>query len=189
MSSNGDSTRNVNFVLKLYRGDFSLPITYWLFGGIGGVLIRLVMEIYEYNYAKITRSESIGFEVALLLFFIIAIAYSLLMFIAIWRSAGKYKDSSLWSGLARFMVVLGVLAFIGESIALFNQGNNSTVSIRDEFEAMNKNLPIMLDDVTRLDHVSLQDKDIYYDYTIIDAIEQGPSADDIDKFKSIFDLQ
>ena len=186
MSSNYEPTKSTNFLLRLFRGDVSLPITYWLFGVIGNIPFHVAFTVYEYNYAGIVTAGSIGLQVGILLLSSIAISYCAFISIAIWRSAGKYKGSILWSSLARLVAVMTGLALIASVV---NPAiRSSTAAIQEELELMRKSLPVMLDEFTRFDRVFLQGEAIYYDYTIINTSEQGSIADNMERFSAVFDF-
>ncbi len=159
-----------NFIIKLFKGNISLPITYWVFSVlIGNVLFSVVSQIIEFNYVDIMMTK-FGYW-TLNILYLFAIAYSVFILIAIWRSAGKYKGKTIWADLARIMVVLNVIVLI--SIFLLEsleQKNNYDVSLKEEITLINKSLPTMIDDITRLDRVFIQGKDVHYSYTILNSL-------------------
>jgi hypothetical protein len=170
-----------HFVVTLFRGDVSLPITYWVFGIlIGNVAFQIILKVIEFNYIKIATSKLGAW--AVLGFYLLAIGYSVFMLIAIWRSAGKYQGKAVWSSLARVAVVLGTFAFVGNLIIGLQQGSDTDLAVSEEIQMINKSLPSMIDNDTRLDHVSIQDRDVYYNFTLVNW-----SADklDISRFRSV----
>jgi hypothetical protein len=170
-----------NFFVRLFKGDISLPVTYWVFGVlIGGVGFWIVLEVIELNYATIATSSSGIWLTQGFYWFIIAC--SLYILIAIWRSAGKYSGKAVWAILARVAVVLGALSLAGNFIVGMRQGTNSDTTLQEELRIMNKSLPVMMDDATRLDHISLQGRDIYYNYTLINLLEKDL---DIERFDAV----
>lgn len=162
-----DITKNqAGFVKRLFRGDVSLPITYWVFGAlIGNVGFQVILTIIEFNYLELTSTQTGAWSVTG--FYWLAISYSIFMLIAIWRSAGKYKGRAIWAGLARVAVVLGTFSLIGNFIIGLQQGSDTDLALNEEISMINKSLPSMIDDDTRLDHVSIQEKDVYYNYTLV----------------------
>lgn len=189
MSDHHEPTKSVNFVVRLFRGDVSLPITYWLFGYVAGLAFFLGFRIYESNYASVALFGSTGLKRSLLLVSIVGTAYGAFIMIAIWRSAGKHRGSRLWSTVARITAFVAALIWMAEAASVFNQAVNSTAAIQEELALMNKSLPIMLDDVTRLDPVSLQSEDIHYDYTITNVSADGSTAGDIERFHAVMTAQ
>jgi len=157
-----------SFMARLFRGDVSLLITYWVFGFlVANVLFSLLLLAIDSNYLQIASSEY-GYWYLMVVYALI-IGYTIFILVAIWRSANKYTGNPLWSGLAQVSVVLGVLGMVGNLVIGLNQGFDSDSALREEIRLINNSLPSMIDDYTRLDHTSLQGRDIYYDYTLTRA--------------------
>lgn len=173
--------KKAGFIARLFRGDVSLPITYWVFGVlIGSVAFQIILKIIEFNYLEITTSQTGAWSV--MAFYWVAIGYSIFMLIAIWRSAGKHQGREIWAGLARAVVVLGTLALIVNFIVGLKQGSDTDLALSEEIKMINKSLPSMIDNDTRLDHVSIQDKDVHYNYTLVNWL----AADlDVTRFTSV----
>jgi|ETNmetMinimDraft_16_1059900.scaffolds.fasta_scaffold90357_1 hypothetical protein len=172
METNTTENRSVNrgrkagFLKRLFRGEVSLPITYWVFGFlIGNVGLRLAMELVELNYMKVAASQ-VG-NWAMLGLYVFVVVYSVFMLIAIWRSAGNYQGRAIWASLARVAVILGVLSLLVGILLAYQQATDSDLALEEEVRMMNRSLPVMVDNETRLDHVSRQDGDYYYSYTLI----------------------
>lgn len=83
------------YARQLWRGEISLPETYWIWGVafsvIQGIIVRLIPPV-------------IGAILLPLL-----LAYSVFIWVAIWRSSGHYAGPRIWAGLARLAVVGGVV--------------------------------------------------------------------------------
>jgi hypothetical protein len=169
------------FVTRLFRGDISLPITYWVFGVlIGNVAFQIILKVIEFRYIDIATSQ-VG-SWAVMAFYWLAIGYGIFMLIAVWRSAGNFKGKAVWAGLARIAVVLGTLVLIGNLIIGLKQGSDTDLALSEEIKMINKSLPSLIDNDTRVDHVSIQGKDVYYNYTLVNWL----AADlDISRFISV----
>ena len=101
------------FIKTLIMGNYSLPMTYWVFYVvIGGILV----------FAWSTLAELPDFEgtplVIAFILFLVSMSYLPVCLIGIWRSANKYildkqkeKKSVMWGGLAKFMTVLGWIQY------------------------------------------------------------------------------
>ncbi len=89
-------------IAKLWRGDYSLVVTYWVFGVVVGVVLN----------AALTASAR-TLPVAVYFAFLAAVlAYSILVWVGIWRAATKYQGDRIWPTLAKCMVVAAVLMLI-----------------------------------------------------------------------------
>jgi hypothetical protein len=156
--------KQAGFVRRLFQGDISLPITYWIFNVLAGVVFQVVLKIIELNYFDITTTKIGAWSVIGFYWFVVG--YSIFILIAIWRSAGKYQGRAIWAGLSRVAVVLGTFGLVGNLIIGYEQNSDTDLALREEIKTLNASLPNMIDNDTRLDHVSIQEKDLYYNYTL-----------------------
>ena len=170
-----------NFVARLFNGDISLPVTYWVFVVlIGNFAFQIVNKIIEFNYFDIITTQTGSWSV--MAFYWVAIGYGIFMLIATWRSAGKFKGNAIYGRFARFAVVLGTLVLVGNFIVGLQQGSDTDLALSEEIKIINKSLPSMIDKDTRLDHASIQDRDVYYNYTFVNWSVENL---DITRFKSV----
>jgi hypothetical protein len=86
----------------LWRGDVSLPRTYWAYGVVGNLIWRILIVL---AIGAINRS-------LLLLLLLLYLSYCVFISVAIWRSAGRYKGDRTWGHLARLSLVLALLGGI-----------------------------------------------------------------------------
>ena len=86
---------------RLWEGEISLPVTYWVFGFLGNAVLN----------ATYVGASLIAPELGALLLFPL-LGYWYLMAVAIWRSAGNYEGPAVWAMLARGVVLLGVLLMV-----------------------------------------------------------------------------
>jgi len=82
-----------------------LAKTYWIFGVIGSVIARFITD-----FMLVSGVNSI-------IVLVIKFTYLVIIWMAIWASATKYKGFKLWAILAKVSVVFGILG----SLAQFNQ--------------------------------------------------------------------
>jgi hypothetical protein len=91
-----------NYLLRLWRGEIPLAVTFWLYG----ILPSLGLNIF---FTLIVRPNPVVT--------IVYLAYYVFMIAAIWRSSEKYRGAKIWGALARISVILGgirtLLAFFG----------------------------------------------------------------------------
>jgi uncharacterized membrane protein (UPF0127 family) len=107
------SHKKQNYFTRHWRGELSLPISYWLNGtaaSIGSifviVLIKHVTDFKNDFYPAASLSSMIGIWIALS----IIITWQA---VGVWRSAKHYQRSKkVWGGVAQFFVVIGVLRAI-----------------------------------------------------------------------------
>jgi len=164
-----EETKKANYLVRLFKGDVRLIITFWVFGVLIGLAINGALSILEANYYSLAMKEN-GMLLIQAIYWLI-ILYSAFVLIAIWRSAGKYQGSSKWATLARGTVIVNVILFT----AAFGIEKYTDYALNKEIRMKNKSLPTMVDKETRLDIVTMKDGDMFYHYTLINKI-----ADDYD---------
>src|SRR5262245_59929017 len=109
--------RRRNYFARHWRGELSLPISYWVNGFLGTIVAAAVI-------AMITRTTNFKGdfkpELALLsvmLTWSVLLLIELWQFVGVWRSATKYKllhPERYWGGIAKFFILLGLLRVIGD---------------------------------------------------------------------------
>jgi hypothetical protein len=98
-----------NFVGQLWRGEFSLPLTYWVWGALGNRVLVFIADVVS----DITDNPLVA-----LLALACEATYTIIIAVAIWRSAGHYKGRRLWRDLSRVSVVLGIVTFVATMFVL-----------------------------------------------------------------------
>ncbi len=101
---------NIGGFQKLIQGRYGLAKTYWGFGfGIGLILYIISIAV-----------GSAGSPTLAIIWILGLYTYTVIVWIAIWRSASRYSGPIIWSGLAKFAVILGILAAVGQLNMMFN---------------------------------------------------------------------
>ena len=115
-TTNGPTENKRGFFVKLANGDFGLAKTFWLYGILVSIVVKLISEAVT----------SIGGLVILILAFM---AYNIPLLMGIWRAANKYHGPKIWAVLAKIEVwlwtaglVLGLLEVIGLLSMSLSQG-------------------------------------------------------------------
>ena len=157
-----------SFISRLFNGDVSLSVTYWVFGVIiGNVVLGTLYSLIDAKYFEI--ASKIG-TLPINIFLIITLAYNIFILIAIYRSAVKYTGNKIWSILARILVVINTIFSIGVFITTFSQISDPDMAIKRDISMLNKPLPRMIDKDTKLEKVTLVGKDIYFNYTMVNLL-------------------
>jgi len=105
-------TKNTNILIRFFRGELSLPVSYWLWLTGFGVAMTLTLTLMEKNRAS---NEIIGISS---LFFITVYIY---LYIGTWRSAENYKLKKKkqklgygWAITAQVLMIIGIIRFFVE---------------------------------------------------------------------------
>ena len=88
---------------KFFEGKLSLPMSFWVFGFIGSVVMGFVGMIITQDMGM-TR--------------VVALPWHVFMVIGVWRSSNNYKGTKIFSILAKIMLVIWSLNFIAGLILL-----------------------------------------------------------------------
>jgi len=81
---------------RLWRGEFPLFVTYWGFAQLGGLLLAVPQ----------LGTRAFGYPGVAMAFDAVAVVYSAIVIVAIWRSARRYRGNRIWADLARLATVL-----------------------------------------------------------------------------------
>jgi hypothetical protein len=99
-----------SYVVRHWRGDLSLPVSYWINSVLG--TIGVILGFACVGLLTAPADSPLIFAVAISVAWLFAIATTLWQLVGVWRSAGKHKGrggSGFWAGTARLMVILGFL--------------------------------------------------------------------------------
>jgi hypothetical protein len=100
------------YLVRHWRGDLSLPLSYWLNGWLANIAGALI-GVYGAELLSPIKNVPL-WATGLSLLWLVLILITLWQLVGIWRSAGKHRGrggSGFWAGVARFMVIVGSLAF------------------------------------------------------------------------------
>lgn len=94
------------FIANLWNGNFGLPMTYWAYGVLGGIIWGAVLAALrpdspKYSFQPAPESS----DVENFVYFLMAIYY-LIVYVGIWKASNKFTGSKVWTVLAKFVVVL-----------------------------------------------------------------------------------
>jgi hypothetical protein len=116
VTQNQKINTNTNILIKFFRGNLSLAISYWGFLFSWGVIASVIFIILE----KSKDDLLVG------LFSIFTLALYVYLYIGTWRSAENYKKEKIkkklgygWAIAAQVAMVLGIISFIVEFIKAF----------------------------------------------------------------------
>jgi len=105
-----------SYLVRHWRGELSLPVSYWINGGILVGIVSVALFATVNGMANGSHSlRAISFaSLGVLLFSIMAWLWST---VGIWRSADNHVARggvSAWATVAKFMVVVGILTMAGK---------------------------------------------------------------------------
>lgn len=124
-----------NFLVKHWRGDYSLGFSYWVIG----TLLTVIVVALTRAISSGSGMQELGARASgafILTIYAVTVPLTLWQLVGIWRSAGKHRQrggKTFWAVLARIMVVLGLLRAAGAlatpGIALISEAARLVVGI------------------------------------------------------------
>ena len=95
------------FCVKFWRGEFALPLVYWVFGVLVPLLALLVISLVVARVSNMTLALSMARVFLAALF-----SYQLVWMVSTWRAANNYRGPQQWALAAKTVVVLmGLFCF------------------------------------------------------------------------------
>ena len=92
--------QKVNFFVKFWNGDLSLPMSYWLVGIVFGLVVGFSIGMISY---------AMGMPEAAINFLILP--WAIYSTVGIWRSSDKYKGPKFWAVLTKILIVIGIISY------------------------------------------------------------------------------
>lgn len=102
------------FIFKLWRGEYSLARTYWLFYVVIWGIFSLPIRWYGATNEKL-QTEYVNLLIFSLCLFV---SYGSIVLVGLWRSSSQYKGRKLWIFLVKIIVCIGVLIQILTVLAI-----------------------------------------------------------------------
>ncbi|OBQ46239.1 hypothetical protein [Halodesulfovibrio spirochaetisodalis] len=103
----------MQFLGKLWRGEYPLWISFWCFGCAVGYILFAVFIFSLSASIKRMGAESLGAaELVFLCSFIVFPAYMVVALRGIWKSAEQYEGVPFWKGAAKLAVIMACIKFV-----------------------------------------------------------------------------
>jgi hypothetical protein len=116
-----DPNRRNNFIARYWRGEYSLGVSYWLFGFIGNIAVAFLTVGIVMLFRTDTGYEPRAIFGSLICVWLLIIAFIVWQVTGVWRSADRLiarrrvvGKRAGWATVAKVVVVLGVLNSINE---------------------------------------------------------------------------
>jgi hypothetical protein len=183
------SIKRSGLVARLWRGDVSLPICYWVFGTGAGIVISLLSLLITYCLGFYARSLS-RFDLGFISWTWVIVTYGYCIFISIatWRSASnysiRYPRRRIWSILAKIMMCVSALILIKGGISFITHTDESDIqaiihpttpeqrlSAAAMISGLNAHLPKKIDSATTLNNITLEGDTFVYYYVLSQTVK------------------
>lgn len=113
-----DQNQRNNFIAHHWRGELSLPVSYWIIGFFGNIGAMVVVATIVAASQASPYNPFLIFAVQVGIWGSIGVILTWQV-VGVWRSANAYIKAGrpvIWAGLAKLMVVLGLLSSAGTFI-------------------------------------------------------------------------
>ena len=108
--------RRGNYFVRHWRGELSLPLSFW----VNGIVLTLAINVVMFALAQWVNGLEAGLRLisaGVILFFFGLFAFFVWAIVGIWRSAGHHKQrggSAGWANVARATMCLWMLSFAAQ---------------------------------------------------------------------------
>ena len=99
-------SKKINFFVRFWNGQLSLPMSYWGVGIGFGIIFGIIVGLFV-GIMGMSDDAMYGF----------IIPFQIFTVVGIWRSSNNYKGPKFWAVLAKIAIVLGVLSNFGQMLA------------------------------------------------------------------------
>ena len=107
-----ETAKSSNFFLRHWKGELSLPVSYWLVG-VGASIVAVVLGKFVGDLGETIRDPRFvgAIIIAFLCFLLVITVWQL---VGVWRSAGRSikRGRYFWPSAARLMVIIGVFGLV-----------------------------------------------------------------------------
>ena len=129
----------MNFLSKFAKGEYSLPMTFWVYGTLYQILIGAIMIATIYfgvmsidttgiDYTQPDKQKIIneviermhlGYLLAILFEIFFLLIYTLIVTIGLWRSASN-RDGWFWSSIVKLIIAGSILYYLYGALVSYN---------------------------------------------------------------------
>ncbi|MDH5218271.1 MAG: hypothetical protein OEX19_11270 [Gammaproteobacteria bacterium] len=158
---------NSNYLLRLYKGEIPLVVTYWIFGVLGNIIFIIILEAFLKPNMVLIVTYKYGIYLYKCYAWVVFV-YFVFIAVCIWRSSNRYSGEKLWPILAKLIVISNLI-----TMAYVLIPKDSETALKRKLEIANESLPAMISERTRIDRVYLLGSNIYYDYTLVQELRKN----------------
>jgi hypothetical protein len=174
-------TNNESYFRKLIKGQVKLVTTFWVWF----VLITLAINIFvDNNFKNIDYHRTQNEQIFSIIIYFLIFIYSILIFIAIQRSANTYLGNKLWPFLAKVIISVNLFYSLFSAYDLLRILVFDDYAIKSEIKNFKKNLPLKVNAFSELMDIGIKEKNIYYTYKLESIDRKINDTYNLNKLKS-----
>jgi hypothetical protein len=105
------ASRSHNYIARHWRGELSLPVSYWLNGILGAVIVGATVGVLAYTINRQGAAQPLLWLVSLVAAWMSAVLLTIWQAVGVWRSATRYRQSGkrFWGAAAKALALLGAV--------------------------------------------------------------------------------
>ena len=115
-----DPNRRNNFIARYWRGEYTLGISYWWFGFVGNIAVRVLIAGIAALFQADRGYDPYAIFGTLVCVWLVVVLFTVWQVTGVWRSANRLiaqrrtvGKRAAWATVAKIVVVLGLLASLG----------------------------------------------------------------------------
>ena len=162
-----EEVKKSNYFMRLWRGQISLPMTYWVWGVFITFIVTLITG---FLFGILTQNQTLTSNILTIGMGVIVLLYSFFILVSIWRSATNHDGSRLWANIAKVIVVINSFLIMKEGYIESKVFWDFDTTVAKQIKSINTQLPIKINEQSVLISAGLSNKIIYYTYKL-DSIE------------------
>ena len=169
-----------NIFFGLYKGETDLTLTYW----VGFVLVVFLFNTVSAFYVNSLPYPFSFYEIYIIrLLNFSLIAYSIFMFIVLWRCTNKHKGSKIWLNIVRLVVLYNIYALCNTYYPILRSFVDIDYKLKLNIEYTNSQTPYKIDEEITLVEASLTDKEVTYIYKLVNETRTNIMSTNLNIFK------
>ena len=100
----------------------------------------------------------------ILIIYLLIFVYTILIFIAVYRSADNYIGNKLWPFLSKVIISINVCFSLFSAYDLLRVTIVEDYAIKSEINSFKDSLPLKVNSYSHLTNIGIEEKNIYYTY-------------------------
>lgn len=114
----------MKFIKKLWRGEYSLAKSYWLFSVVASAVLGAPISVIE----QLPSATIANIWIYGLVYIALYAAYIFIAAVGVWRAATSYTNGAVWKYLAKIhsaltiLMIAGTMVYLGQQLIGKNKG-------------------------------------------------------------------
>ncbi|MBU3015101.1 hypothetical protein KO488_10060 [Poseidonibacter lekithochrous] len=170
-----------SYFKRLLKGQINLNITFWVWF----VFVTLAINIFiDNSFIQTDYHQNNNGVLFSFIIYLLSFIYSILIFIAVYKSAQNYIGNKLWPFLARVIISINLFFSLFSAYDLIKVTIFEDYAIKSEINSFKNNLPLKVNEFSHLIDININKKNIYYTYRLDNMDISSAQNYNLKRFKS-----